>query len=58
LPLLEAEAKKRQGARNDINIPEKIPESKQSESREQAAQIVGANARYVSDAKRIKAIVW
>ena len=53
----EAEAaKQRQGTRTDIT--EKIPESEFSESREKAAQKVGTNPRYVSDAKRIKKDAW
>jgi len=49
LPLTEAEARKRQGTRNDIQ--ERIPESQQAQSRDHAAQAVGVNPRYVSDAK-------
>ncbi len=48
LPLLEAEAKERQGTRTDIT--EKIPESA-GESREKAAELVGSNPRYVPEAK-------
>jgi N6-adenosine-specific RNA methylase IME4 len=55
LPLLEKEAKERQGARTDI--VEKIPPSRQfGKARAQASKIVGVNPHYVSDFKRIKAI--
>ena len=49
--VLAEEAKARQGARNDIT--EIFPESRAGEARAQAAEIVGTNARYVSDAKKI-----
>ena len=43
LPLLEAEAKERQGTRSDLNnIPEILPESK-NDSRDQAAAMVGVS---------------
>ena len=48
---LAEEAKARQGARNDIT--EIFPESRAGEARAQAAEIVGTNAHYVSDAKKI-----
>lgn len=51
LPQLESEAKERQGARNDINLVEKIPPSK---SRDIAAELMNTNPRYVSDAKKLK----
>jgi DNA modification methylase len=61
LPFLEAEAKERQGERNDLkrpNIPEKIPECnaipKETESRTHAAKLTGTNDRYVSDMKKYK----
>lgn len=57
LPLLEEEAKERQGRRTDLqhNIVEKIPQSAEdNKSRTQAAKLVGTNERYVSDAKKIK----
>ena len=53
LPLLEEQARERQGARNDI--VEIVPQSQQGKSRDQAAVMVGTNARYVSDAKKLKA---
>ena len=62
LPMLEIEAKERQGRRTDLatdgadlfgNIVEKIPQSHER-SREQAASIVGTNERYVADMKRYK----
>ena len=61
LPLLEEEAKVRQGRRTDLapagadlfgDFPQIIAESA-VESREQAAAMVGTNRQYVSDAKRI-----
>jgi hypothetical protein len=52
LPLLEKEAKERQGVRNDL--VEKIPQSDMGKARDQAADIVGVNSHYVSDAKKIK----
>lgn len=57
---LEKEAKKRQGTRTDLrensqNFQERIPESLSgAQSRDQAANLVGSNGRYVSDAKRLK----
>jgi len=54
LPLLEAEAKKRQGTRNDLkpNISTQMSESK--ESREYAAELAGKVAvSYVSAAKKL-----
>lgn len=50
---LAGEAKERQGARNDIT--QRFAESDKGEAREQAAQIVGTNRQYVSDAKVIQA---
>lgn len=50
LPLLEAQARERQGARTDIT--EIFPEGS-GEAREHAAAAVGVNNRYISDAKRI-----
>ena len=48
-------AKQRQlAAQNNNAVTEKIPEQEKGESREKAAQKVGTNPRYVSDAKRIK----
>jgi N6-adenosine-specific RNA methylase IME4 len=52
LPMLEAEAKKRQGVRNDI--AQIVAESGQGEAREQAAVLFGTNRQYVSDAKQIQ----
>lgn len=51
--VLSALAKERQGTRNDI--VEKIPQSEMGRSRDQAAAIVGTNAHYVTDAKRLTA---
>lgn len=55
LPMLEAEAKERQGERNDIR--EIVPESvePQGKSTERAASLFSTNSHYVSDAKRIAA---
>jgi hypothetical protein len=51
LPILEEEAKERQGARTDIR--EIIPGSSTGKASEQAAKIIGVGGRYVSDAKKI-----
>jgi N6-adenosine-specific RNA methylase IME4 len=50
LPLLEAEARERQGQRTDIR--EIVPESS-GKATDQAAAMTGTNGRYVSDAKAI-----
>lgn len=52
LPLLEAEAKKRQGSRNDIT--QKFAECESGEARDKAAELFDTNRQYVSDAKKIK----
>jgi ParB-like chromosome segregation protein Spo0J/DNA-directed RNA polymerase subunit RPC12/RpoP len=52
LPLLEKEAKERQGTRTDI--AENFPQSQMGRSRDQAAKIAGVNPHYVSDFKRIQ----
>ena len=52
LPMLEAEAKTRQGARTDI--PELIPECETGESRDKAAEMFQTNARYVQIAKSLQ----
>lgn len=58
LPMLEAEAKERQGARNDIHqlIDEcsNEPRERIPQALEQAAQMVGTNRQYVSDAKKLR----
>jgi hypothetical protein len=56
LPELEAEARQRQGARNDLtdHLVEKVPPSSQK-ARNVAADLVQVNERYVSDAKTIAA---
>jgi hypothetical protein len=58
LPMLEAEAKERQGARNDIHqlIDEcsSEPHKPVPQALEQAAQMVGTNRQYVSDAKKLR----
>ena len=61
LPLLEAQAKERQGVRtdlqekHDINFQQKIAGSSGHQARDDAAQLVGTNRQYVSEAKRIAA---
>ena len=50
--MLAVEAKQRQGARNDI--VEKFPQSEEGKARDKAAQIVGTNPHYITDAKSIK----
>lgn len=61
LPMLEEEAKRRQREHGGTapgkskSLPEFFPEVIEPESREQAAALVGTNAHYVSDAKRLKA---
>lgn len=60
LPMLEAEAKERQGARNDL-VPTSVkeltqvfqPEPEPHRAAQQAAAILNTNRQYVSDAKRI-----
>lgn len=57
---LGKEAKERQGQRIDLrpdNIPEQIPESEpgEREARTQAADLLGTNPHYVSDAKKLTA---
>lgn len=57
LPMLEAEAKERQGARVDLETSVKKfteVESRVVRASEQAAQLVGTNHVYVSDAKRLR----
>jgi hypothetical protein len=56
LPLLEEEARKRQGQRTDLTSGKEFPEVAEPErARDQAAAIVGVNPHYVSDAKRLQA---
>jgi N6-adenosine-specific RNA methylase IME4 len=54
----EEDAKRHQGTRTDLqfNIPELVPESKagERESRTKAAEAVGVNPHYVSDAKFVE----
>ncbi len=55
LPMLEDEARKRQGHRNDLpNLVEIFPQSDRGKARDQAADLTGTNPRYVSDAKKRK----
>ena len=54
LPLLEAEAKERQGRRTDLkNIEEILPQCRAEQSRDKAAEMVGVSGKYVSDIKAI-----
>ena len=60
LPMLEEEARERQGARNDLTSVKNLTEVdtqviEPQRAAEQAATIVGTNRQYVSDAKTIKA---
>ena len=41
------------GINQHTSPPEKIPEATQGDSREKAAEMVGTNPHYVSDAKKI-----
>jgi DNA modification methylase len=66
LPLLEAEARERQGRRSDLAVPQinslDLPQISaespgvvdRGEAREKAAKIAGTNRQYVSDAKNLK----
>jgi hypothetical protein len=54
LPMLEAEAKERQGNRQDwLHIRQKI-DGCRGRSDEQAAELFNVNRQYISDAKRVK----
>lgn len=59
-PMLSADAKQRQGQRNDLvqndNIPADLPEcsERERESRERAASLTGTSGRAVSQAKRVR----
>lgn len=59
-PMLSADAKQRQGQRNDLvqddNIPADLPEcsERERESRERAASLTGTSGRAVSQAKRVQ----
>jgi phage N-6-adenine-methyltransferase len=54
LPMLEIEAKKRQGARTDLTSVNSLTDVREPQrASEIAAEIVGTNRQYVSDAKRI-----
>lgn len=53
LPHYEQEAKERQGTRTDIR--ELIPECSSGKAADKAAQTVGTNGRYVTDAKKLQA---
>ena len=49
--LLEAEAKERQGTRTDIH--QKIDEGDAGQALDKAAELVGSNRQYVSEAKKL-----
>ncbi|MBE3117154.1 MAG: hypothetical protein IMZ50_00175 [Candidatus Atribacteria bacterium] len=48
------QAKGRQGARTDLNIPAKLPEGSKGEAREQAAKDMNVSPRLVQAAKTVK----
>lgn len=52
LPLMEKEAKERQGTRTDIS--QRIDEGDEGRATEKAAAMVGTNRQYVSDAKNLQ----
>lgn len=54
LPMLEEEAKARQGTRTDLNIVEIIPQCEPSKSRDAAAAQFQTNPHYVQDAKKLR----
>ncbi len=55
LPMLEGEARNRQGAQSNFaHVVEIIPQHDKGKSRDHAAVLMNTNGRYVSDAKRIK----
>lgn len=53
LPMLEEEARARQGQRTDLTSVKDLTDVKSQRATDQAASIVGTNRQYVSDAKRI-----
>lgn len=53
LPMLEAEAKERQGQRNDLTSVKKLTDVEPQRATDQAAAMTGTNRQYVSDAKAI-----
>jgi site-specific DNA-methyltransferase (adenine-specific) len=53
LPMLEEEARARQGQRTDLTYVNSLTDVKSQRATDQAASIVGTNRQYVSDAKRI-----
>ena len=57
LPMLEAEARERQGARNDltsVNSLTEVESQQPQRAAEQAADLLQTNRQYVSDAKKIQ----
>jgi len=54
LPMLEEEARERQGARTDLTSGKQFPEVEPERPRDQAAAMFQTNPRYVQDAKRIR----
>ena len=53
-PAVEKKAKERQGARNDLNIPQKTAESRKGESRDELAAIAGISHDTLKKAEVIK----
>lgn len=54
LPMLEAEARERQGSRNDLTSVKELTEVEAPQrATEEAARITGTNRQYVSDAKKL-----
>lgn len=53
-PMLAKERNKHLGNNQYTSNPERIPDCKKGESREDAARLVGVNPHYVTDVKRIK----
>jgi len=63
LPMLEAEAKERQAIGHfnspqygEKPVPELIPELERGDARDKAAEVFHTNARYVSDAKKLREV--
>ena len=54
LPILKAEAKKRQVRKPTDYVREQIPEQTTGRARDKAAEMVGVNPHYVTDAEKIK----
>lgn len=54
LPLLEEEARKRQGARTDLTSGKKFPKVEKGRPSEHAGKLFNVNERYIREAKKIK----